>query len=412
MDRRVVVTGLGAVTSIGNTAIDFWYSIKNGVSGGNTITHFDSSKHKTKIACEVKNFIPSERMDRRMVYRLDSFSHFIVAAAKEAMDDAGLSESSQYDPDRAGTIMGVGIGGFHTYEEAVASIFMNGPTISPFTIPKMISNIAPGQLAINYNLRGPVCAVTTACASGTDAITFAYRSIAFNETDVIITGGGESSITATSISGFNALKALSRRNDAPQHASRPFDKDRDGFVMGEGAGILILEELEHAKKRGAKIYAEVIGSAMTCDAYHLTAPHTTGRGATAAMRKAIEHARLNPEDIDYINAHGTSTKINDAIETMAIKDMFHDHAHKVNISSTKSMHGHMLGAAGGVEAIVSILAIRDQFVPPTINLETPDTEYCDLDYTANVGREAKINISMSNSFGFGGHNGVVIFRSV
>jgi len=404
------VTGLGTVNPLGNSVKDFWQGIQEGRSGIGPITRFDTSDYVTKIAGEVKDFDPRNWMDRRDARKMDKFSQYAVAAALDAMKDAALSEDD-VDRDRIGVILGNGIGGFETIEDSYSQLFEKGPSrVPPMTIPKLISNIGPGNVAIAINAQGPAYTISTACSSGTDAIGNSMRYIRDGLGDVAVTGGVEACITRLGVSGFNVIQALSTSyNDNPTIASRPFDKGRDGFIIAEGAGVLILEELEHAKKRGATIYAEVVGNGMTCDANHLTAPHPEGRGAISAMKQALADAGMKPEDIDYINAHGTSTPINDPTETKAIKAVFGDHAYRLKVSSTKSMHGHLVGAAGGVEAIVSILAIRDQWFPPTINLNEPDPE-CDLDYVPNKGVSGTINAVMSNSLGFGGHNGIIIFK--
>ena len=410
MKKRIVVTGLGAITPVGNTVKDTWQALKEGKSGTGPITKFDTTDYATKIAAEVKGFDAKAVMDGKEARKMDIFSQYAVAASIEAMNDAGFPKGS-YDPDRGGVILGIGIGGFETIETSHRALVEKGPTrVPPMTIPKLIANIGPGNVAINLDLRGPCYTVTSACTSGTDAIGNAVRWIETGVVDFIVTGGVESTITPFGISGFNVIQALSTKyNDRPAEASRPFDKNRDGFVMGEGAGILILESLEHALKRGAKIYGEYAGYGITCDANHLTAPHPEGRGAVAAMKMALADAGMAPEDIDYINAHGTSTPINDPIETQAIKLAFGEHARKLKVSSTKSMTGHCLGAAGGIEALISILAVRDGFYPPTINQTEPDP-VCDLDYVPNKGVPGKIRAAMSNTFGFGGHNGILIFK--
>jgi 3-oxoacyl-[acyl-carrier-protein] synthase II len=402
---------MGTVNPIGNSLDEFWNSVQGGRSGIGPITKFDVEEYHTKIAAEVKDFDPKNFMDKRDARKMDAFSQFAVAGSVQAMEDAGLKRDS-IDPERLGCILGVGIGGFETIESSYWSLFDRGPgRVPPMTIPKLISNIGPGNVAIMYNAQGPVYSLATACSSATDAIGNSMRWIRDGMGDVVITGGVEACITKLGVAGFNMLQALSTKyNDSPERASRPFDKDRDGFVIAEGSGILILEELEHAQKRGAPIYAEVVGSGITCDANHLTAPHPEGRGAIQAMRMALRDAGIEPSEIDYINAHGTSTPVNDPTETRAIKEVFGDHAYKMKVSSTKSMHGHMIGAAGGVEAIACVLAIRDQYYPPTINLEDVDPE-CDLDYVPNTGVSGSIRYTMSNSLGFGGHNGIVILKA-
>ncbi|MFP4329518.1 MAG: beta-ketoacyl-ACP synthase II [Alkalispirochaetaceae bacterium] len=410
--EQVVITGLGTVNPLGNSVADCWENIRHGNSGAGPITRFDASQFATTYAAEVKDFEPKDRIDRRDARKMDRFSHYAVYAALEALEDAGLElRGTGYDKERTGIIIGVGIGGFETIEESIATLIEKGPDrVPPMTIPKLIANIAPAHIAIAMDVHGPTFSLNTACASGTDAIHSALRSIRAGECDMVVTGGVEASITRLGISGFNVIQALSTKYaDDPAKASRPFDRDRDGFVMGEGAGILILESRTHAEKRGARIYAEVAGSSMTCDANHLTAPHPEGRGAIEAMDRAIKAAGLEPEQVDYINAHGTSTPINDPMETKAIKEVFGAHAAKVKISSTKSMTGHCVGAAGGIEALVATKALEQQFYPPTINLDNPDPE-CDLDYVPNTGIEGKMEVAMSNTFGFGGHNGVVILR--
>jgi len=410
MRKRVVITGIGTVNPLGNSIDEFWSGIKAGKSGVGPITRFDSKDHLTKIAAEVKNFDITKYIDVKEARKMDSFSHYAVASAMQAWADSGFS-TGQYDPERLGVVLGVGMGGFETLEVAFRQLIEKGPTrVHPMTVPKLISNIGPGNIAIMLNAQGPCYSLATACASGTDAVGNSYRMILDDICDVMVAGGVEAVITPLGMAGFNVIHALSTKyNDAPEKASRPFDKERDGFIMGEGAGILVLEELEHAKARGAKIYAEIIGVGASNDANHLTAPHPEGRGAIQAMRFALKMAGIAPTDVDYINAHGTSTQMNDATETIAIKTVFGDYAPKVKISSTKSMTGHLIGAAGAVEAIVCALAIRDQFFPPTINQEFPDEE-CDLDYIPNTGYHGKIDYAMSNSLGFGGHNGILLFK--
>lgn len=412
--EQVVVTGIGTVNPLGNSVSQFWESIRNGQSGAGPITRFDTTGYATTYAAEVKDFDPRERIDKRDARKMDRFSHYAVYASLEALEDAGLNrENGSYDPERTGVILGVGIGGFETMEESIRALAEKGPSrVPPMTIPKLIANIGPAHVAIQIDARGPVYALATACASGTDSILNAVRAIRAGECDVVVSGGVEAPITPLGISGFNVIQALSTKYaDDPAKSSRPFDKDRDGFLMGEGAGVLILESRSHAEKRGARIYAEVSGSGMTCDANHLTAPHPDGRGAIEAMSKAIKAAGIDPTEIDYINAHGTSTQINDPTETKAIKAVFGEHARKLRVSSTKSMTGHCIGAAGGIEAIAIVLALRDQYYPATINLENQDPD-CDLDFVPNKGVSGEINVAMSNTFGFGGHNGVVVMRRV
>lgn len=412
--EEVVVTGIGTVNPLGNSVPEFWENIRNGKSGAGPITRFDTTDFVTSYAAEVKDFDPRRRIDKREARKMDRFSHYAVYGALEALEDAGLElKGSGYDPDRTAVIIGVGIGGFETIEDSIATLIEKGPgRVPPMTIPKLIANIAPAHIAIAMDVHGPAYSLNTACASGTDAIHNAARSIQVGECDVVVTGGVEASITRLGISGFNVIQALSTKYaDEPSKASRPFDKDRDGFVMGEGSGMLILESRSHAEKRGAKIYAAVAGSSMTCDANHLTAPHPEGRGAIEAMRRAVKSAGLQPEEVDYINAHGTSTPINDPTETKAIKEVFGEHARKLKVSSTKSMTGHCVGAAGGIEAIATVLSLRDQYFPATINLDEADTD-CDLDYVPHSGVSGEINVAISNTFGFGGHNGVVVLRRV
>ncbi len=411
--KRVVITGMGTVNPIGNSLGEYWQSLREGRSGAGPITRFDASAFATTYAAEVKDFDPQVRIDKREARKMDRFAQYSVYAAREAFEDAGLLDTTGvYDPERLGVILGVGIGGFETIEDSIGILLSKGPgRVPPMTIPKMIANIGPAQVAINLNAQGPVYSLATACASATDAIGNAMRHIREGMIDVAVAGGVEAPITQLGISGFNVIQALSTRWAAdPTKASRPFDKDRDGFLMGEGAGILILESLDHALARGARIYAEVAGNAMTDDANHLTAPHPEGTGAARAITLALKDAGLKPEDIDYVNAHGTSTPINDPVETMAIKKAFGEHAYKVAVSSTKSMTGHCVGAAGGVEAIAAAMAIYEGFIPPTINLDEPG-EGCDLDYVPNTGRAVPVRAAISNSLGFGGHNGVVVLRS-
>ncbi|WCK53012.1 beta-ketoacyl-ACP synthase II [Aneurinibacillus sp. Ricciae_BoGa-3] len=409
MKNRVVVTGLGAVTPIGNNAAEFWDGLLNGKSGIDLIQSFDTSEYPAKIAGEVKNFDPEQYLDKKDVKRSDRFVHFAVAAARMAVDDAKL-DMSQEDAERVGVYIGSGIGGLGTWEEQHTILLEKGPRrVSPFFIPMMIANMASGQVSITIGAKGPNSAAITACASATHSIGDAFKIIERGTADVMITGGSEACVRRMALAGFSNAKALSTRNDEPQKASRPFDKDRDGFVMGEGAGIIVLESLEHAQKRGAKILAEIVGYGMSADAYHLTQPAPEGEGAARSMRDALRDAGMKPEEVSYINAHGTSTEYNDKFETAAIKKTFGEAAYKVAISSTKSMTGHLLGAAGGIEAIACVLALRDQIVPPTINYETPDPE-CDLDYVPNEARKMEVNTAMSNSLGFGGHNATIIFK--
>ncbi len=404
MKRRVVVTGLGAITPVGNDVASMWRAITAGVSGGAPITKFDSTTFPVHFACEVKGFDPLMYLDRKEAKRADLFAQYAIAASVQAMTDAGLDDQTRYDPDRMGVIIGSGIGGLKTFEEQHDVYRERGPSkISAFFIPMFISDIAAGLVSMRFNAKGPNYATISACATSAHAIGDAFRTIQYGDADVVITGGSEATVTPMAIGGFANMKALSERNESPETASRPFEATRDGFVMGEGGGIVILEALEHAKARGARIYAEIVGYGATGDAYHLTAPAPDGEGAQRAMRRAMQDASLSPADIDYINAHGTSTPANDSNETKAIKAVFGEHAGKVNVSSTKSMTGHMLGAAGAVEFIIGALSVRDCIVPPTINYVTPDPEL-DLDYTPNVAVNRPVRTVLSNSFGFGGHN--------
>ena len=404
MKRRVVVTGMGAVTPVGNDVATMWESLLTGRSGAAPITHFDATNFEVRFACEVKNFDPLQFMERKEAKRADQFTQYAVAAAKQAMVNAGFGDGTGYDPFNTGVIVGSGIGGLKIFEEQHDVYRQRGPSkISPFFIPMFISDIAAGIVSMQWGAKGPNYATVSACATSAHAIGDAFRTIQYGDADVMITGGAEATVTPMAIGGFSNMKALSERNDSPATASRPFDLTRDGFVMGEGAAVLILEELEHARKRGAKIYSEIVGYGATGDAYHLTAPAPNGEGAQRAMKRALNDANLRPEDIQYINAHGTSTPANDLNETAAIKAVFGDHASKVSVSSTKSATGHMLGAAGAVEAVIGTLAINNGIVPPTINYSTPDPE-CDLDYTPNKPVEREVNAIISNSFGFGGHN--------
>ncbi len=410
--HRVVITGMGAVTPIGLSVDEFWNAMMNSVSGCDFITHFDTSKVETKFACELKGFDPNNYMDKKSARKLDPFSQYALAAAKMAVEDSGLKPESMSieDKEKTGVIFGSGIGGFNTFYKQAIINHTEGPNrVSPFFIPMMIPDIAAGLIAIEYGFRGPNHCIVTACATSNNNIIDSYLIIKSGLADRILSGGSEAGILEIGIAGFNASKALSTRNDSPKTASRPFDATRDGFVIGEGGAVLVLEELEAAKKRNAKIYAELIGIGMSADAHHITAPHPEGTGAIIAMKMAIKTAGIKAEDIDYINMHGTSTPPGDVAETNAIKSLFGEYAYKLNVSSTKSMTGHLLGAAGGVEAIASILAIRNNIVPPTINFEHPDPE-CNLNYTFNKPLEKKINIAISNAFGFGGHNTSVIFK--
>lgn len=407
---RVVVTGIGVVSPIGNTPSTFWSNLVEGKSGVDLVTQFDTTDFPTKIGAEVKGFDPKDFMDKKEARRMDRFTQFAVAAAKMAVEDAVLDINKE-DPTRVGVYIGSGIGGLGTLEEQ-HTLFMNrGPRrVSPFFIPMMIANMASGQVSISVGAKGPNSSTVSACATGTHSIGDAFRTLQHGEADVMIAGGAEATILPMAFAGFSNMGALSIRNDDPQKASRPFERDRDGFVMGEGAGVLILETLEHAKKRNAPIYAEICGYGMTADAYHLTSPALEGEGATRSMLLAIQDAGLHPTEIDYINAHGTSTDLNDKFETMAIKGAFGEHASKLAVSSNKSMIGHLLGAAGGVEAIATALTLRDQIIPPTINYENPDPE-CDLDYVPNTARKKEMRAALSNSLGFGGHNATLAFKT-
>lgn len=409
MERRVVVTGLGVISPVGNDVLTFWDSLVCGISGVDIIKSFDATGFDSRIAGEVKNFDPLKYMGIKEIKRADKFVHYAVASSIQAVNDSGI-DFSKVDQFRAGVLIGSGIGSLNTVEEEAKKFLTKGPSrLSPFLIPMLIINEASGHVSIHYKLKGPNSAVATACASGSHAIGDAFKIIQRNAADIMITGGTESCITHLGVGGFCALKALSTRNDDPKRASRPFERDRDGFIMAEGCGIVILEELTHAKKRNARIYGEIVGYAMTGDGYHITAPDPTGEGAAHAMQFAMDDAKLNPQDIDYINAHGTSTSLNDKIETLAIKNVFGDYAKKVAVSSTKSVTGHLLGAAGGIEFVACALAIKNGVIPPTINYENPDPE-CDLDYVPNVARKIKIDVCMSNSLGFGGHNATLIIK--
>ncbi len=407
--RRVVVTGVGLLTPVGIGVEESWKNIVNGVSGIGPVTKFDPDGYPSRIAGEVKGFDPKEFMPAKLVKRLDPFVQFAIAASKMAWDDSGLQQE-KVDPERMGVITGCGLGGLGTIEKTRDVLVNRGPKrVSPFFIPMAIPNMGSGQVSIMFNCKGPNTVFCTACAAGSHAVGEAFKTIQRGAADVVFSGGCESVITELALAGFSSLKALSTRNDEPEKASRPFDKDRDGFVIAEGAGMLILESLDHAKARGAEIYAEIVGYGVTGDAYHMTAPPEDGEGGARCMKMALEDAGLAPEDIDYINAHGTSTPLNDVCETRAIKSVLGEHAYKIPVSSTKSMTGHLLGGAGGIESVFSVLAIRDGVVPPTMNLENPDPE-CDLDYCPNQAREMDLEVVLSNSFGFGGTNAVVIFR--
>ncbi len=407
--RRVVITGLGAITPIGTGLDEYWNALKQGKSGIDYITKFDASAYPTKIDGEVKNFDPVDYIDKKEAKRMDRFTQFAVASTGMALKDASVDISKE-DSDRVGIIIGTGVGGIETLETQFHVYYDRGPgKVSPFFIPMMICNMAAGQIAIIYGAKGINETTVSACASSTNAIGSAFRFIQNGEADVIITGGAEAAITPMSLAGFCSMKAMSTNNENPSEASRPFDANRDGFIMGEGSGILILEELSHAIKRGARIYAEIVGYGLTADAYHITAPAPEGEGMAKSMGNALKDAGITPDDVQYVNAHGTATDLNDKFETMAIKTVFRDHAYKLAISSTKSMTGHLLGAAGGIESIATILSICNGFVAPTINYKTPDPE-CDLDYVPNIGRKLDINYAMKNNFGFGGQNATLIFK--
>lgn len=410
--KRVVVTGLGALTPIGNTLSEYWEGLLSGKSGAAPITQFDASLFKTQFACEVKGFNVEDFIDRKEARKLDQFSQYAMVSATEAMADSALMESNP-NQDRIGVIWGSGIGGLKTFQDESQAFFAGDgtPRFNPFFIPKMIADIAAGHISIKYGLRGPNYVTVSACASSTNAIIDAYNYIRLGKADAIVTGGSEAGVNEMGMGGFNALKALSTRNDDPTTASRPFDKDRDGFVLGEGGGALILEEYEHAKKRGTKIYAEVIGGGMSGDAYHMTAPHPEGIGARNTMIAALEDANIGPEDVDYVNVHGTSTPLGDIAEVKAIQQVFGEHAYNLNISSTKSMTGHLLGAAGAIEAIACVMAVQNDIVPPTINHFTDDPELDPkLNFTFNKAQQRTVNVAMSNTFGFGGHNTTVIVK--
>ena len=410
--KRVVVTGLGALTPIGNTVEQYWDGLINGVSGADPITYFDASKFKTRFACELKNFNVNDFIDRKEARKMDRFSQYAMVATDEAIEDSEL-DLEKIDKNRVGVIWGAGIGGLETFQNECLNFAAGDgtPRFNPFFIPKMIADIAPGQISIKYGFRGPNFATVSACASSSNAIIDALNYIRLGYADVMVSGGSEAAVTIAGMGGFNALQALSTRNDDPKTASRPFDKDRDGFVLGEGAGTLILEEYEHAVARGAKIYAEVGGGGLSADAYHITAPHPDGLGAYNVMANCLKDAGLKPEDVDAINMHGTSTPLGDIAESKAIVEVFGEHAYALNINSTKSMTGHLLGAAGAVEAIASILAINKGIVPPTINHFTDDDQIdSKLNFTFNKPQKRTVNVAMSNTFGFGGHNACVLFK--
>ena len=414
--KRVVVTGLGALTPVGNTVAETWENLVNGVSGAGPITHFDTSNFKTKFACEVKNFKVNEHLDRKEARKMDLYTQYAVVAAKEAIEDSAM-DLEKLDKTKIGVIYGVGIGGLNTLEEELFNYALTqeklGPKFSPFFIPKMIADIASGHISIMYGFHGPNFTTTSACASSSNAIADAFNYIRLGKANVIVAGGAEAAICPGGVGGFNAMHALSTRNDDPTRASRPFSASRDGFIMAEGAGCLILEELEHAKARGAKIYAELVGTGLSADAHHLTASHPEGLGAKLVMQNALEDAGMKPEDIDYINVHGTSTPVGDISEAKAIKEVFGEHAYKLNISSTKSMTGHLLGAAGAIEALVATLAVKNDIVPPTINHEEGDNDEnidYNLNFTFNKAQKREVRAALSNTFGFGGHNACVILK--
>ena len=415
--KRVVVTGLGAISPIGNDVATTWDNAKKGVSGAGPITHFDASKFKTQFACEVKDFDPAQHFDRKKLRQLDLYAQYAIVAARQAVQDAGLENEGAVDKNRVGVIVAAGIGGLHTFEEEAGYYALNeatmGPKYNPFFIPKMIADIASGHVSMEYGFHGPNYGTVSACASSNNAIIDAFNLIRLGKADAIVTGGAEAAIFPAGVGGFNSMHALSTRNDSPKTASRPFSKSRDGFVMGEGSAVLVLEELEHALARGAKIYAEVAGGGLSADAYHLTATHPEGLGAILAMTSALEDAQMKPEDIDYINVHGTSTPVGDISEVKAIIDVFGPHAYKLNISSTKSMTGHLLGATGALEAVFSVKAVQEDIVPPTINHDPEDLDEnidYNLNFTFDRAEQRPVRAALSNSFGFGGHNATVIFK--
>ena len=413
--KRVVVTGLGAITPVGNNPEETWKNLLDGVSGAAPITHFDASKFKTQFACEVKGFNANDYIDRKEARKMDRYAQLAIASAVQAVDDSKM-DLETVDKNRIGVVFGVGIGGIKTFQDEVgyyATHVENGPKFNPFFIPKMISDLAAGHISIRYGFHGPNFATTSACASSTNALADAFNLIRLGKADAIVAGGAEAAICECGVGGFKAMHALSTRNDDPERASRPFSASRDGFIMGEGAGCLILEELEHAKARGAKIYAEMVGEGMSADAYHITASHPEGLGACLVMKNALEDAGMKPEDIDYINVHGTSTPVGDISEVKAIQQLFGEHAYKLNISSTKSMTGHLLGAAGAVEALVSVLSVKNDIVPPTINHNEDDKDEnidYNLNFTFNKAQKRTVRAALSNTFGFGGHNACVIFK--
>ena len=410
--KRVVITGVGTVNPLGNSVEEYWENLKSGVSGAGPITHFDASLHTTKFACEVKDFDPLLYMEKKELRKYDLYTQYAFATAAQAVEDSSL-DLEKVDGDRVGVIWGAGIGGLDTFHQEARAYKEERPRFSPFFIPKMIANIAGGLVSIKYGFRGPNYTTVSACASASHAMIDAFNMIRMGKADLMLTGGSEAGVNEAGIAGFNSMRAISTRNDDPKTASRPFDKDRDGFVMGEGSAAFIFEEYEHAKARGAKIYAEIAGGGMSADAYHMTAPDPEGKGANLVMKWALEDAGLKPEDVDYINVHGTSTPLGDIAEPKAIQKTFGEHAYKLSISSTKSMTGHLLGAAGAIEGLASVLAMREGVVPPTINHFTPDPEIDErLDFTFNKAKEREINVAISNTFGFGGHNATVVFKKL
>jgi len=412
--KRVVVTGLGALTPIGNTIDEYWNGLINGKSGAAPITHFDATNFKTRFACEVKNFNPTDFLDRKEARKMDKFTQYAMVASQEAIDDSGLDFEKE-NKDRVGVIWGAGIGGLETFQNEVLDYAKGDgtPRFNPFFIPKMIADMAPGQISIKHGLRGPNFTTVSACASSANAIIDAMNYIRLGHADIFVTGGSEAAVTIAGMGGFNSMHALSTRNDDPKTASRPFDKERDGFVLGEGAGALILEEYEHAKARGAYIYAELVGGGLSADAYHVTAPHPDGLGAITVMKNCLHDGGIAPEDVDAINMHGTATPLGDIAESKAVKEVFGEHAYTININSTKSMTGHLLGAAGAIEAIASILAIKHGIVPPTINHFTDDDQIDPkLNFTFNKAQKRDVKVTMSNTFGFGGHNACVLFKKM
>ena len=410
MKRRVVVTGIGTINSIGKNADETWNGLINGVCGIDYITHFDTEDYNVKFAAEIKGYDSKDYFDKKEAKKIDNFTQYAIIAADEAVKDSGITEADNFEPERTGCIFGAGIGGQLTFEEEAIKMHTKGARrVSPFFIPKMISNIAPAHIAIKHNLKAINFNVVSACTSANHAIGTAFRAIQYGEADAVVTGGAEAAITPLAVAGFSNMKALSTRNDDPKGSSRPFDKDRDGFVMGEGAGVIVIEELEHALKRGAKIYAEIKGYMATCDAFHITAPVDNGEGGARAMAGALKDAGMNPEEIDYVNAHGTSTPLNDKTESLAIRTVFGDHADNLKISSTKSMVGHSLGAAAAIEAMVCCKTITEGIIHPTINYTTPDPD-CDLYYTPNKAIKQEVKAAISNSLGFGGHNSTIVFK--